>query len=75
MFDIELLNYNPDTPSFYLMLITALFAFFLSSLIAITYEFTTKSIFRKAHFLQALALIGIVAATIMQAIGESVAVG
>lgn len=75
MFDIELLNFNPETPSFYVMLITALFAFFLSSLIAVTYEFTTKSIYRKAHFLQSLALIGIVAATILQAIGESVAIG
>lgn len=75
MFDIELLNYNPNTPTFYVILITALFAFFLSSLIAITYEYTTKSIYRKAHFLQALVLIGIVAATVMQAIGDSLARG
>lgn len=75
MFDLELLNYDPETPSFYVMLITALAAFFLCSLIAVTYEFTTKSIYKKAHFLQALALIGIVAATVMQAIGDNVAVG
>ncbi len=75
MFDIDLMNYNPETPSFFVMLITALLAFFLSSLIAITYEYTTKSIYRKAHFLQSLSLIGIVAATILQAIGESVAIG
>ncbi len=75
MFDIELLNYNPNTPTFYVILITALFAFFLSSLIAITYEYTTKSIYKKAHFLQALVLISIVAATIMQAIGDSLARG
>jgi hypothetical protein len=75
MFDLELLNFNPETPSFYVMLITALFAFFLSSIIAITYEFTTKSIYRKAHFLQSLALIGVVAAMVLQAIGESVAIG
>ncbi|MEM1318982.1 MAG: DUF4956 domain-containing protein [Bacteroidota bacterium] len=75
MLDIELLNYNPDTPSFYVILITALFAFFLSSLIAITYELTTKSIYKKAHFLQSLALIAIVAATVMQAIGDSLARG
>lgn len=75
MFDIDLMNYNPETPSFFVMLITALLAFFLSSLIAVTYEYTTKSIYRKAHFLQSLALIGIVAATILQAIGESVAIG
>lgn len=75
LFDIELLNYDPGTPSFYIMFLTALLAFFLSSIIAITYEFTTQSIYRKAHFLQSLALIGIVAATVMQAIGDSVAIG
>jgi uncharacterized membrane protein YhiD involved in acid resistance len=75
MFDISLLRYNPETPSFYIILITAIFAFFLSSLIAITYDYTTQSIYRRAHFLQGLALIGIVAATIMQAIGDSVAIG
>lgn len=75
MFDIELMNFNPEAPSFMAMLITALFAFFLSSLIAVTYQFTTKSVFRKAHYLQSLSLIGIVAATILQAIGESVAIG
>ena len=75
MFDLELMNFNPEAPSFLLMLITALLAFFLSSVIAVTYEFTTKSIYRKTHFLQSLALIGIAAATILQAIGESVAIG
>jgi len=75
MFDIQLSNYNPETPSFYVMLITALFAFFLSGMIAITYELTTKSIYKRAHFIQSLALIGIVAATVMQAIGDSVAIG
>ena len=69
------MNFNPEAPSFLVMLITALFAFFLSSVIAVTYEFTTKSIYKKAHFLQSVALIGIVAATILQAIGESVAIG
>lgn len=75
MFDLGLMNFNPEAPTFLVMLITALFAFFLCSIIAITYEFTTKSIYRKAHFLQSLALIGIAASTILQAIGESVAIG
>ena len=75
MFDLDLLNYDPSTPSFYVILITALFAFVLCSLIAITYEYTTKSIYKKAHFLQSLTLIGIGAATVMQAIGDSVALG
>lgn len=75
MLDLDLLNYDPSTPSFYVILITALFAFVLCSMIAITYEYTTKSIYKKAHFLQALTLIGIGAATVMQAIGDSVALG
>lgn len=75
MFDIELMKFNPAAPSFLAMLITAIFAFVLCSIIAVTYEFTTKGIYKKAHFLQSLALIGIVAATILQAIGESVAIG
>lgn len=75
MFDIQLSNYDPETPSFYVMLITALFAFVLSGMIAVTYEYTTKSLYKRAHFVQALALIGVVAATIMQAIGDSVAIG
>lgn len=75
MFNIEWLNYNPDTPSFYVIMLTTLFAFFLSSLIGITYELTTRSIYRRAHFLQGIILIGIVAAMVMQAIGDSLARG
>ena len=75
MFDLQLLENDPSMPSFYGVLITALFAFLLSSLICITYQLTTKSIYRKAHFLQSLALISIVAATVMQAIGDSLARG
>ncbi len=75
MFDIELQNYNPDTPSFYVILVTAIFAFVLSSLIAITYQLTTKSIYRRAHFMQSLVMISILAATVMQAIGDSLARG
>jgi len=75
MFDLQLLENSPDTPTFYSVLITVGFAFFLSSLITITYQLTTKSIYKNAHFLQSLALIAIVAATVMQAIGDSLARG
>ena len=75
MFDLELINFNPEAPTFLVMLLTALFTFFLCSIIAVTYEFTTKSLYKKNHFLQSLALIGIAASTILQAIGESVAIG
>lgn len=75
MFDIEWLNYNPETPTFYVVLLSTLFAFFLSSVIAITYEFTTQSIYRRAHFVQAIVLIGMIAAMVMQSIGDSLARG
>ena len=75
MFNVEWLNYDPATPGFYVVLLSTLFAFFLSSLIAITYEFTTQSIYRRAHFLQGIILIGVVASTVMQAIGDSLARG
>ncbi len=75
MFDIQLLENSPGTPSFYKVLITVLFALMLSSLIAITYEMTTRSIYRRAHFLQSMVLISLVAATVMQAIGDSLARG
>lgn len=75
MFDIQLLENSPGTPSYYKVLVTLLFAFFLSSLITITYELTTKSIYKNAHYQQSLALISIVAAMVVQAIGDSVARG
>lgn len=69
------MKFNPSAPPFLVMLITSILAFFLSSIIAATYEFTTKSLYKKAYFLQALSLVGIVAASVLQAIGESVAIG
>lgn len=75
MFEFLLTQNNTDNPTAMSILITALFAFFLSSIIVITYEFTTKSIHRPVHFLQSIALISIVAATVMQAIGDSLARG
>jgi len=75
MFEFLLTHNNTDNPTAMSILITALFAFFLSSFLVITYEFTTKSIHRPVHFLQSMALISIVAATVMQAIGDSLARG
>ena len=75
MFDLQLLENNPSMPPFYATLITVLFAFFLSSLITITYEYTTRSIYKRAHFLQSMSMISIVAATVMQAVGDSLARG
>ena len=75
MFEFLLTHNNTDNPTVMSILITVLVSFFLSSLLVITYEFTTKSIHRPVHFLQAMALISMVAATVMQAIGDSLARG
>lgn len=75
MFEFLLTHNNTENPTAMSILITVLFSFCLSSLLVITYDLTTKSIHRPAHFLQALALISMVAATVMQAIGDSLARG
>lgn len=66
---------SSETPSFLSILLAVLCSFFLSSLIVITYEFTSREQSRSDNFLQSLALISIVAATVMQAIGDSLARG
>lgn len=48
---------------------------FLSFLLVVTYRLTTPTVVERKEFLQGMALISIVAATIMQAIGDSVAQG
>jgi len=58
-----------------MVLFTVLFAFFMSSILAITYDLTTRTTYRRAHFLQALCLISMVAAMVMQAIGDSLGRG
>ena len=75
MFNFDALNYDPETPGFYVVLLAMLLSFFLSSVIAITYQLTTPGLYRRHHFLQSMILIGMVAAMIMQAIGDSVARG
>lgn len=54
---------------------TVLLAFLLSTLIALTYEKTFRGLSYSRNFLQSLVLSAIVAATIMQAIGDSLASG
>ena len=57
------------------ILLAVLSSFFLSFLIVITYEVTTPASGKSKNFTQSLALISIVAATVMQAIGDSLARG
>ena len=66
---------SSEDPTFLSILLAVLSSFFLSFPIVITYEFTTRDINRSANFTQSLALISIVAATVMQAIGDSLARG
>ncbi len=75
MFEFLLTHNNTDNPTALGILITVLCSFFLSSIIVFTYELTTKGIHRPVHFLQSMVLISIVAATVMQAIGDSLARG
>jgi len=75
MFDFLALQYNTENPTFLTILLTVLFSFILSSLIAFTYEKTSRNVSRPDHYIQSLILIAIVAATVMQAIGDSLARG
>ena len=75
MFDLDLLKTNANTPTLYTALITVVLSFILSACIAITYKFTTNPSNKDKQFLQSLSLISIVAATIMLAVGDSLAIG
>ena len=75
MFDISSLQYNSDNPALVAIIFTVLASVVLGTMIAFTYEKTTRNIERPDHFLQAMVLITVVAATILQAIGDSVARG
>jgi len=75
MFDISALQYNSENPALVAIVFTVLCSLVLGVLIAFTYEKTTRTVDRPDSFLQAIVLITIVAATIMQAIGDSVARG
>ena len=75
MFDFVALQSNTENPTFIAILLTILFSFILSSLIALTYEKTSRDVSKPDHYIQALILIALVAATVMQAIGDSLARG
>jgi len=75
MLDFFTIENSSENPTFVLILYTVLFSFLLSSLIAFTYDKTSRNITKPVHYIQALILISIVAATVMQAIGDSVARG
>jgi len=75
MFDLSTLQYNSENPTLMAISFTVVLSFLLGGILAFTYDKTCRDITKPIHFLQTLILIAIVAATIMQAIGDSVARG
>ncbi len=75
MLDYLALQGSTENPTLVTILFTILLAFLLSSLIAYTYEKTTKQVITPVDYLQSIILVAIVAATVMQAIGDSLARG
>lgn len=75
MLDFLTLQTEASNPTFVTVIYTTLLAFILSMLIALTYERTYRGLSYSRNFIQALILSSIVAAMIMQAIGDSLARG
>ena len=75
MLDYLTLQGSTENPTFMTIFITVLLSFLLSSLIAFTYQKTTRYVKTPVDFLQAIILVSIVAAMVMQAIGDSLARG
>ena len=75
MFDYIALQGSTENPTLMTIVFTVLLAFLLSSLIVYTYQKTTNFVLTPVAFLQSLILVSIVAAMVMQAIGDSLARG
>ncbi len=75
MFDFSVLQANADNPTLMSVVYAMLFAFLLSVLVAFTYEKTSRDLFVPGNFLQAMILGAMAAATVMLAIGDSLARG
>jgi len=75
MFDLSSLQYNSAYPGLFSIIITVLSSIVLGVVLAFTYDKTSRNVERPDHFIQAIILVTIVAATIIQAIGDSVARG
>ena len=75
MLDYFSLEASTEFPEFYTIFYTILLAFILSSTVAYTHYKTSREIVIPIEFLQSLILVSIVCATVMQAIGDSLARG
>jgi hypothetical protein len=75
MLDHLSLESSSEFPAFYTVFYTVLLCFSLSCIIAYTHYKTSRDIVVPVEFLQSLILVSIVSATVMQAIGDSLARG
>ncbi len=75
MLDIMALQTTSPNPTFITVMYTILLAFLLSTMIAVTYEKTFRGLSYSRNFVQSIILSSIVAATVLQAIGDSLASG
>ena len=75
MLDTLTLQSTSIHPTLITIIYTMFFSFALSTMIAIVYERTFRGLSYSRNYVQALVLSSIVAATIMQAIGDSLARG
>lgn len=75
MLDYLVLENSTEFPAFFTIFYTVILAFILSSLVAFTHYKTSRDIVTPLEFLQSLVLVSIVTATVMQAIGDSLARG
>ena len=75
MFDFSSLTNNLEGSSLTNVIVIALVSFVLSSLIALIYQRTSRELETPRYFIQSLILISIPVATVMQAIGDSLARG
>jgi uncharacterized membrane protein YhiD involved in acid resistance len=75
MFDLLLDQSNSTNSGYDVIIIAVVLAFALSSMIVFTYQYTTDKNQQSKNLMQAIVMISIVAATVMQAIGDSIARG
>ncbi len=73
--DILTLQTTSAHPTLITVIYMVMMSFLLSVLVAMTYEKTFRGLSYSRNFVQALVLASIVAATVMQAIGDSLASG
>ncbi len=72
IFTIQTTSANPDIVT---TIYTVILSFLLSTMVALTYEKTFRGLSYSRNFVQSLIMVSIVAATVMQAIGDSLASG